>query len=895
MTQQRPETFWLDLCRAFLHDPPDKALNIQSHEVRARECQAAILGRPVEDPRDGEGSLSGDVLASAVERLPLPDYKLTADRTTIPKGKLQRVHPVTGAPIALSNAALTSDPDANVKILHGIARTWPEPRLRFFALWRLLPDLIGDQRHLPADTRLRDHSIIDHLDVCAAYAGALWREAGKGTRHHETALLSLSIGPVQGQIAAARSTRDLWCGSWLISWLTFQGLLVLVERLGPQSIIFPALRGNPFMDAWLMQQGLGKAEDPRYAVPNPGRETLTAALPNTGLALVPKHEADDLAEAIRQRIQTTWTTMGEQVRAKLIEILGDDAWATGWEAQMRHVWDVRVAVLPSAGHKAKGYDTEARKRYTELMGDPGSSIQATDRLVELLRKNDHLPSYGAAPGLWMIESELAAKALGMQKQIRAVPPPDGDTRPKCSLYGSWAAMGPRTDVAGGMTAFQGFWRAVADIDFGTHHLAGWVRGGERLSAVALTKRFAWSCAIQPLLTDWLGHEVRETIPDTRQVATAWWQAQVPKPAWTAWCTAVTKAGDTWEGVVEDDRRALLFANNFSAAKLEVSSPALRHAAQNLSRERRAVIDAVKELKLPLLGPPRGYYAVLVADGDHMGEWLRGQRGMKLKDTYHEALQRYFGDAVFVTHGGGPDACRPLTPASQAAFSACLTSFSGSVRQLFKTPEKGHLVYAGGDDVLALVPIENALITAEAIRGLWEQSLPGATISMGLAMVHHHLDLRVAIQAARDAETTAKRQGRNAFAFSVVRRHGDTTTALMPWGERGEVGLAHLSHSVAKLLWNHSDRWLHRLIAEKTTLNHLAADDATRPMIGQRLKAVMAHGDNPKAVTDTIMDLWASLRDPKHHPPCVSHDHQSDLPNFLALMQNLSFLARDLET
>jgi CRISPR-associated protein Cmr2 len=881
----RPDHFWLDLCRAFLHDPPDKALNIQTHEARARECQAAILGRPVEDACDGE----------AVERLPLPDWEKTKDRTTIPKGKLQRVHPVTGVPIALSNAALTSDPDATIALLQSLARAWPEPRLRFLALWRLLPDLIGDQRHLPADTRLRDHNIIDHLDVCAAYAGALWREAGKGTRHHETALLSLSVGPVQGQIAAARSTRDLWCGSWLISWLTFQGLLVLVERLGPQSIIFPALRGNPFMDAWLTQQGLGKAEDPRHAVPNPGRETLTAALPNTGLALVPAHEADDLAQAIRERIQTTWTTMGERVRAQLVEILGDDAWATGWDAQMLHVWDVRVAVLPSVGHKAKGYDTEARARYTDLMGDPASSIQATDRLVALLRTNDHLPSYGAAPGLWMIESELVAKALGMQKQIRAVPPPDADKRPKCSLYGSWAAMGPRTDVAGGMTSFQNFWHQVADIDFGAHRLAGWIRGGERLSAVALTKRFAWSCAIQPTLTTWLGHEIRETIPDTRQVSTAWWQAHVPADAWATWCAAVKRAGDSWEGIAEEDRRALLFANNLSAAKLEVSTPALRRAAQKLGHDRRTVIDAVKELKIPLLGPPRGYYAVLVADGDHMGAWLRGQRGMELKGAYHEALQRYFGDAVFATHGGGPVARRPLTPASQAAFSACLTSFAGAVRRHFATPDKGHLIYAGGDDVLALVPIENALITAEAIRGIWEQSLPGATISMGLAMVHHQLDLRTAIQAARDAETTAKRQGRNALAFSVVRRHGDTTTALMPWGERGDQGLAHRSQHVANLLWTHSDRWLHRLLAEQTTLNHLATDDATRPMIGQRMKSVMAHSDNPKDVTGTIIELWASLCGAKHHVPGDGHNHQADLPNFLSLMQNLSFLARDLET
>jgi CRISPR-associated protein Cmr2 len=892
MTTLRPDRFWLDLCRAFLHDPPDKALDIPGHERRAVRYQAAILGRGINDARNGEGSLSGDVLASAVERLPLPDWELTKDQTTIPKRDLQRVHPVTGADIPLSNAALAMDEDATEALLQDLARAWPEPRLRYLALWRLLPGLIGDQQHLPADTRLRDHSIIDHLDVCAAYAGALWREDGKGSRHHESALLSLSIGPVQGQIAAARSTRDLWCGSWLISWLTFQGLLVLVERLGPQSVIFPALRGNPLMDAWLMQQGLGTAEESRHAVRVLGRDTLTAALPNTGLALVPAHEAETLAEAIRTRIQSTWAEMGGQVKQRLVHIIGEASWAEGWEAQISQVWDVRVAVLPSAPRQVKGYDQEARKRYTDLMGgDPGWSVKAAGRLVEYIQSKGHLPSYGAAPGLWMIESELAAKALGMQKQIRTVPAPEHDARPKCSLYGSWAAMGPSPQGHGGMRTFQKFWSDCAEIDFGGHHLAGWIRQGECLSAVALTKRFAWSCAIQPTLSRWIGEDIRETIPDTRQVATAWWRAQVTSaaaPAWSQWCTDVEHFGSVF---VEDDRTALLFACNTSEAKLEVSSPVLRQAAKAMAGQRQAVVKAARELKRPLLGAPRGYYAVLVADGDNMGAWLRGQKGMTLKDAYHPGLQRYFGDAVFASHGGAPVARRPLTPASQAAFSACLTGFAAAVRRLFASPDKGHLIYAGGDDVLALLPVEQALPTAEALRGLWEQALPGATISMGLAMVHHHLDLRAAIQAARDAETYAKTHGRNACAFSVVRRHGDQTTALLPWGASGPDGIVLRSQRVAEHLWNSSDRWVHRLLAEQETLSHLAGDPATEGMIGQRLKAVLAHGDNSAEVKGAILEVWATLKTAWHG----RIEPVKQLPEFLALMQNLSFIARDLET
>ena len=57
---------------------------------------------------------------------------------------------------------------------------------------------------LPADTRVPDHTIWQHLDLTAAFATAL--QAGEGN----PALLTVSFGPVQEFIAQARTTSDLW-------------------------------------------------------------------------------------------------------------------------------------------------------------------------------------------------------------------------------------------------------------------------------------------------------------------------------------------------------------------------------------------------------------------------------------------------------------------------------------------------------------------------------------------------------------------------------------------------------------------------------------------------------------------------------------------------------------
>ncbi|HEY9134677.1 MAG TPA: type III-B CRISPR-associated protein Cas10/Cmr2, partial [Pseudomonadales bacterium] len=51
-------------------------------------------------------------------------------------------------------------------------------------------------------------------------------------------LVTLALGPVQGLIEAARRTRDLWCGSWLLSEAAKAAALVLHQHQ-PGCLIFP--------------------------------------------------------------------------------------------------------------------------------------------------------------------------------------------------------------------------------------------------------------------------------------------------------------------------------------------------------------------------------------------------------------------------------------------------------------------------------------------------------------------------------------------------------------------------------------------------------------------------------------------------------------------------------
>ena len=58
------------------------------------------------------------------------------------------------------------------------------------------------------------------------------------TQQNDACLLKLQIGPVQEFIAQARSTRDLWSGSYLLSWLIAAGLHT--REASGAKIIYPA-------------------------------------------------------------------------------------------------------------------------------------------------------------------------------------------------------------------------------------------------------------------------------------------------------------------------------------------------------------------------------------------------------------------------------------------------------------------------------------------------------------------------------------------------------------------------------------------------------------------------------------------------------------------------------
>ncbi len=286
MTNDR-DTLWQTKLHARLHDPAEKALVLlrdpEGHEGGSSRVLHRLLGfQRIEtetlDPDNDEvlhralfkqgipaamydTVRRADWWAAAADRpqWPMQEFTVAGGEKAyrVAPGSQVRwtrqpvlIHPLTGAEFDLKTLGDTEIGDLKSRCfehMSALIQRTTEGEIDWgrtlFTLWRFGPGLREDEDSgtlgalwplLPADTRIPYHSIWDHLDLTSAFAGAFAADP-----QGDVALLTLSIGPVQSFIAAARSTSDLWAGSHLLARLAWEAIKPVCEALGPDAILFP--------------------------------------------------------------------------------------------------------------------------------------------------------------------------------------------------------------------------------------------------------------------------------------------------------------------------------------------------------------------------------------------------------------------------------------------------------------------------------------------------------------------------------------------------------------------------------------------------------------------------------------------------------------------------------
>lgn len=750
---------WEDKIKAFLHDSPDKALVLgtsDKHEEVAAQLWEYVGLKDDADKLRKKGLKtypkihSADCIASAMQRLNIPSNLRTFGiyYTRDPLKALIK-HTLSGSEYNLNEVfkkyehlrVINKKEVVNfLKRLENVD-DWKK---KYFILWRFLPDLYSLGYILPADTRIPDHSIWDHLDVTSAIYTCL----------DEPYMLSVKIPAVQEFIANSRKLADLWASSHIYSTIIFEGIKVLVEELGPDVIIYPQLRGNPMLDLAEFKGEKDKftllCEGKKLGILNDEmkKRIYVANLPNTFLALVPGFEVEDLAKKVENAIKRRWIEITDKAK-ELLKDMGIELDESLWSNQVENAIEVICAWI-------KFFD------YKEF-------CSVRDEIPQDVRKKQEqwlgfVENYNFGH-FYFLTYYILSTMLTQKARLWDDWEEEPKTGKKCLMCGRRNALIENHPNEGYRVWNSNGWVKIDEVN--DKHV---LKEGERLCAVCLTKRL-------------YGHK--------EGIFKKLFKIEPPKQESVVYIAAkdfIEKAE------TDEDVKSVLSVDIELVYKHEWEE---KEFAKSLS-------DVIKEKFKKLwdeIGEPSKYYAILMMDGDRIGKWLMGEGWRENGEekglpNFGEFLHPLFKEIIKNNWDKGIELIntrRILSPSHHIAISRILKDFS-----LYKVPEivekyDGLLVYAGGDDILALFPVDKVLDAAYEIQNAFKENFykfgekilmsfgERASMSAGIVFAHYKWPLYDVLEKVREAEKKAKNKyGRNAFCITFIRRSGEYITAGAKW-------------------------------------------------------------------------------------------------------------------
>jgi len=754
--------FWQNKIKAFLHDPPDKALILfhKSHESKRDE----ILDR-LNLKYDGRLDIA-DHIASAMQRLDIPkDYRMDNARSCNAhicfKGMFKPVfkHTLSGAEENFEEITkfiadhgyekALEKYGFNPIIVKGLLEDdWKKT---YFLLWRFLPEIYNPSLSyfLPADTRIPDHSIWDHLDITAAISSCLG----------DMGLFALKIPAVQEFISHSRKLSDLWASSHIFSTIIFEGIKVIIEKYGPDVVIYPQLRGNPMVDLVEFENGfilLNEGVNLGLIKKNIRERLQIANFPNTFLCFIPTSEGDEICKEVEEAIRQKWKDIADKAKSLLNEE-SIDIDEQLWENQIENAMEITSAWL-----EFFNFD-----KFSNVKSEiPNDLKQRQEMWLSFVEEAERRSNYGH---FYSVTYELLGIILAQKSRLWKAWEEEPITGKKCLMCGR------RNAVVERINEFYRYWsnnkewipKPIEEIrDIYKYTL----KEGERLCAVCLVKRLyrnvfreIFKGARPPELESVVEIAGRKFIEHAKH--------------------------DVNFKLLKDIDIELIYPHEWESDEKKTSIRRLEKLGV-----KEEIYENLKKL-WEMHGEPNKYYAILMMDGDKIGKMLSGETLPNFGEFLHSA----FRNEILKWEKGKDlvDTKRILTPSHHIAISRAMKDFS-----LHKVPEivekyKGFLVYAGGDDVLALFPTDKVLEAAREIQEYFREDFyeidvngekrrvmglgNNASMSAGIVFTHYKWPLYYAIEKVREAEKDAKgKYGRRAFCITFVKRSGEILTAGGKW-------------------------------------------------------------------------------------------------------------------
>lgn len=275
-----------------------------------------------------------------------------------------------------------------------------------------------------------------------------------------------------------------------------------------------------------------------------------------------------------------------------------------------------------------------------------------------------------------------------------------------------------------------------------------------------------------------------------------------------------------------------------------------------------------------------YYALLMLDGDNMGKWMSGEY---IKED--ENLEKYLHE-----------------------LSSSMGKFSEKLYEIVQN-EKGRVVYAGGDDLLAFINLDYLFPVLEDIRKAFKNIVSDniqeylktskeITLSGGVVVAHYKHPLSDVITHIHQAEKAAKtyRQAKNCLNMTVLKHSGEITTTNLPWNINTDETMMILEKIRIAQKENFSYNYLNIIDREFAFLNHLEEIDINllKPELDRTIKR--SYLGNPKDKSNKCLCFAKELIKLLEYYVTETLEQQSmeklRFSNFISIINILKFICRN---
>jgi CRISPR-associated protein Cmr2 len=880
------EELFKEKLERFFHDSADKPfvlLTGESHENRAKDIASKLN-------INYNKSIGSDIVASSMERFFLPKGASTNKQLQVMFGENPEfVHPLSGnkfkKDLNLDKNIFKKAVDEAIENISKI--NFNNNVEKFLYIYSYLKDDVKSHTPeqykkywdiAPADTRLPTHTIFDHLKTTSS----LDTEIIQDTFINNSMIFIFSLGPVQEFISKARKTQDLYWGSFILSYLTWIAIEEIIKEFGPDSIIFPELTKQPLYNWWLKENYPHLSKNSKVSVKIP-------TIPNRFFAILPTRKLEKIQKLnLEAKVKQEYENLVnyslhifDKTQQGIVEKFKNQS------QDFPYVYWIAFPFEnddPSKNKLAYQIEIEKIKNFFH------QSIidEYTIFLEDISKLSAYTPNIGTIYG-WLYS--FSEKSMGSRKNIRNFKQ-FSETGRKCSICGGYNPVVYRLTKEE-----EDFWKKgrrsfkLRELENqGTIIIESqniipdkYLAEGEGLCSICFTKRTAEKYFKQKFGEN----NIDSDFPSTAEISLKNLLKDMEiKQEVEKYKSIMNESKFTfdYELLYEEN----LNENYFNKFNLPVNM------LDELKDKLKDINDKIQGKNLR----KSKYYAIIKLDGDDMGKWLSGEKAPELLKMYHNKLLDNLPQDFTKKMS---NKLRPMTPSIHSTISKSLSNYSlNYVSKIVEEDAGGKVIYSGGDDVLALINLEDLFDVMVKLRATFSGHIDNnkkvsfkkdagfieyddkidilmgkeVTASMGVVIAHYKEDLRDVINRVNISEEIAKNiSNKNAFNITLLLHSGKKYSATAKWYddsinyEEGTVGLLKriISFFKKEII---SSSFLSKL---KASLNELYIENQAVPegIFINELRRLVNRSIKPRLepakkdqilvkVEDTLTDLYHNL-------------------------------------